>query len=233
MFLIGCMALASAGPLRDAGEVGEGPAALVVVTPGVHASAYDGWIEAIEDRGMDAWLFEMDPGLKAEAMPALLAQAAAHLTEQRGAVRVAAHGWGGVYALTAGVEAEHWALIGVPLAAQPVAGPLEGPRWPWPQTLVGELPHAAAPEGSLAIYRGWVAEFPSYPPPTSPTLLIASGMDVVAPPEVVRLPSQGWSQRTWERAGFLSLSGADPTHAELLQDAGVARRVAKFLEEGE
>jgi len=233
MLLITCMALANADALRDAGEVVDGPAALVIITPGIASDAYNGWVEAIESRGMDAWVFEADPASSSASIGAALASASAALAAERGAISVAAHGWGGVYALTAGIAPERLALVGVPLGAHAVAGPLDGERWPWETSLLGAMPPAKAPAGALDAYRDWVSDFPDYTAPTAPTLLIASNMDAVAPPEVVRLPSMGWPQRTWERAGFLSLSGADPSHGELLQDSAIARRVAEFLEEGE
>lgn len=229
MLLISCMALASAGPLRDVGAVVEAPAALIVVTPGVAARAYDGWVSAIEAQGMDAWVFEGDPGLDVGGLPELLATAVAWLIEERGSVRIAAHGYGGVFALMAGVEAERWALIGVPLGPHAVAGPLSGTRWPWDTSLVGVLPPAKAATGALDGYRTWVTEFPAYTAPTAPTLLVASNLDVVAPPEVVRIPSEGWPDRTWERTGLLSLERAELTHAELLKDPVLARRVAVFI----
>jgi len=233
MFALTCIALANAAALRDAGEVVDGSPVLVVVTPGIAASAYGRWIAAIESRGMDAWVFEADPASRSDEVAAALAGAARSLAADRGTVRVAAHGWGGVYALMAGVDAERLALVGVPLGPQAVAGPLSGQRWPWETGLIGVMPPAKAPSGTLDAYRAWVSEFPLYDPPSAPTLLVASNMDVVAPPEVVRLPSAGWPQRTWERTGFLSLDSVDLSHADLLSDPGLARRVAKFLEEGE
>lgn len=227
MFWIVLITAAGAG-LTDAGRPVAGPPVLIPVTPGVAPEGYGTWVQAIERRGLDAWLFEAEPDWGPDRVRLELA-AAAQTLEQRGPLRVAAHGWGGVFALSAGVEAERWALVGVPLAPQAAAGPLGGERWPWPDELLGGLPEAPVDDEVLSAYRRWVSAPPPLEVPEGPVLLLASNLDAVAPPEIVRLPSRGWPQRTWERSGRLALSGADPLHAELLSDARTARRVADFL----
>ena len=130
------LAGAGEGALVDAGQPVEGPVVLIPVSPGVAPSAADAWVAAIEDRGMDAWVFSVGADMGPDEVPGALAVAARTLAAQRGDLRIAAHGWGGVFALEAGLEAERWALVGVPLAAHPVRGPLAGERWPWPSDTV-------------------------------------------------------------------------------------------------
>ena len=80
-------------------------------------------------------------------------------------------------------------------------------------------------------YRSWTTAFPPYAAPSGHTLLIASGMDCIAPPETVRLPSQGWPDRTWERTGKLGLDLGELDHAGLLSDPHLSDRVARWLAE--
>ncbi|MEY3210303.1 MAG: hypothetical protein RIT28_784, partial [Pseudomonadota bacterium] len=56
--LFGAVAFAGPTPtLTDAGRARpDARPALVVVTPGVSPGAYDVWVDAIEDAGLDAWL---------------------------------------------------------------------------------------------------------------------------------------------------------------------------------
>ncbi len=232
-FLPVALAGAGEGSLVDAGAPVDGPAVLIPVSPGVDPSAADTWVAAIEARGMDAWVFSVGPELGPDEVSGALAAAAQTLVAERGGYRVAAHGWGGVFALAAGLEAERWALVGVPLGSQAVPGPLEGERWPWPSALLGALPEAPVSPSVLIAYRRWVSDLPKLPAPGAPALLVASNLDAVAPPEAVRLPSAGWPDRTWERTGYLGLESGDPLHGDLLSDKHLARRVARYLEEGE
>ena len=87
-------------------------------------------------------------------------------------------------------------------------------------------PYAA--ELSLA-YRAWTMDYPDYPVPRGETLVIASGLDCIAPPEAVRLPSQDWPHRTWERTGKLGLDLGELDHAGMLSDPQLADRMARYL----
>jgi hypothetical protein len=102
---------------------------------------------------------------------------------------------------------------------------------PWPESLVGELPSAYCSGALARSFVAWATDFPEYAVPTVPTLLLASDLDVVAPPETVRLPSADWPDRTWHRIGIQSLARTDPSHADLLLAERVAERVAEFLAE--
>ena len=221
--------------LIDIGASLTGTAALVVVTPGVQAEAYLGWTDALEEQGLDAWIVRFPaPTQTVEAVTSGVAQAYATLSADREVV-VAAHGYGGTFVLLSGIAPTRMALVGTPLG--PHAAPLAMGDPPkvvaegLPCPLVGDLPlEPYAAEIGLA-YRAWTAEYPAYSPPTAPTLLVSSGLDCVAPPETVRLPSQGWADRHWERAGLLGLDLDEPDHAALLRDEHLAHRVARFLAE--
>lgn len=221
--------------LVDIGASLTGTAALVVVTPGVQAEAYLAWTNALEDQGLDAWLVRFPaPDQTVDSVTNGLAQAYETLAAEREVV-VAAHGYGGAFVLLSGIQPERLALVGTPLG--PHAAPLTMPPAPHvvaeglPCTLVGSLPlEPYAAEVGLA-YRAWTTEFPSYTPPKAPTLLVASGLDCVAPPETVRLPSQDWPDRHWERTGKLGLDLGELDHAMLLSDERLAHRVARFLAE--
>jgi len=223
--------------LLDVGVAGDGPPVLVVVTPGIDSSAYQPWIAAIEGRGLDAWTAQAGPGVGPDEVVSGLRDAGRDLASRRGPLRVAAHGYGGVFALRARLGAERMALVATPLThhaaplAIPEAAGAGGEGLPWPTDWVGALPAAPRAASIDAAYRGWAVDLPAPPLPGCPALLVAANLDIVAPPEVVRLPSQSWPDRTWERAGLLSLELQDPLHADLLTDPGVARRVARYLAE--
>jgi len=46
---------------------------------------------------------------------------------------------------------------------------------------------------------------------------------------VVRPPSQGWPDRSWDRLGFLALE-PERLHMEVLAHEGLATTVARFLD---
>ena len=210
-------------------ERGKDPA-VVVVTPGVDPAAFDPWVAALHRRGLDVHLATLSPDTgPEEAIHGL------HLTleakaAELGPLRVAAHGYGGLLTVLSGFEADRLALVAAPLAAQRVpVGAVPGTEGlPWTTELVGEYPPARLHPDLSAAYAAWAAELPSYHVPTCPVFVTSGNLDVVAPPEVVRLPSEAWPERTWERLGFLALE-PDRPHMEVLQQDGVTARVARFL----
>ena len=226
-------------PLVDAGRPVEGaPVALIVTTPCVDSVAWLGWAETLEGHGFDAWWAVVPPGVGGvEEAVEVLAVAVAELVADRGPVVVAAHGYGGVLALLAELPASRWAFVGTPLgpqAAPTIARAEAGPvarGLPWSGDLVGDLPPALCSGALARAYVDWGVDFPTYVTPSEPVLLLASDLDVVAPPETVRPPSRDWPGRVWHRVGLQSLRLHDPSHAELLLDDHVAERVADFLSE--
>lgn len=225
--------------LQDAGRQRlDDPVVLVVTTPCVDPRAWLPWVEALEGRGLDAWTLELTPrGQDGPRAASEVHEAAEQLAAERGPLRVAAHGYGGVLVLLADLPVQRLALVGTPLGPQ--AAPVittapQGPvttGLPWAPGLVGDLPPAPCAGELARSYLAWATEFPEVSVPQAPTLLLASDLDVVAPPEIVRLPSMDWPDRSWHRVGLQSLSLHDPTHAELLLDPRVAARVADFLGE--
>jgi len=220
--------------LENPGRVDEtAPVALVVTTPGVAVSAYGRWVEALEGVGFDARTLVFRPGGLDDMLAGI--QEVTTGFEGRSYV-IAAHGYGGVLTLLSQVSPSRMALVAVPLGAQLTSvrwpEPVSASGLPWPETWVGSLPgDTLAPELAKA-YRNWAEDFPSYTAPSMPTWLAASGIDPIAPPEVVRLPSQAWPDRTWKRVGPLSLDFRELTHAEMLTESALAQKMASFLAEG-
>ncbi len=216
----------------------DAPVALLVATPCVNPVAWLDWAEAVESTGLDAWVLSLrSRGQDPQQAVLELAEGAGQLAEARGPLRIAAHGYGGVLVLMADLPAERMVLVGTPLAAQaaPVvtAAPL-GPvadGLPWPPALVGEVPSAVCSGALSRAYVSWGMEFPEVVVPDVPVLVMTSDLDVVAPPEIVRLPSRDWPQRSWHRVGLQSLSLEDPIHAELLHHPAVLRHMKEFLGE--
>lgn len=225
--------------LSDAGSsASKGTIALVVVTPGVKAEAYQGWVEALEDEGLDAWMLRFPAqGQDARVVRSAIEAAAQELTSGGRPLVVAAHGLGGVFVLQAEIQPQRMALVGTPLAAQAVpvrTQPLSAvvqEGLPFPPVLLGPLPQEPLSASLARDYLLWMKHGPELQAPRWPTLLVASGLDLVAPPEVVRLPSQEWSARSWSRSGPLGLEGRELRHGELLSDPSVAQQVAEFLAE--
>ncbi len=235
--------LARAGPsgwrlVQAGGDDPRAVQALVVVTPGAAEAPFLDWVRALEDEGLDAWLLEGLGGLP--SLAAAGRPVAAAVEELRrlgpGRVVVAAHGAGGLAVLLGRPRADRLALVATPLAAWP-----DPPRsvlevrpegWPFPQDWTG--PYAAAP-----LHPDLAAELARLPwrvPPVAipevPVLLVASGLDPVAPPEIVRLPSRAWPDRTFLRLGLLSFQADEPRHGELLESGHAIEAVAAFLAEG-
>lgn len=226
--------------LADAGQARvDRRVALVLVTPGVPVEAYGAWISALEGANLDAWTLSFAPGEQSvEAIQGAVAEAFSSINAERPGIVVLAHGYAGVFALTAGLTPERLVLVGTPLAAQrtPVrthpAEATTAEALPWDPALLGALP-AEPYSGALSrAYAAWADDFPAYTAPNCPTLLVASTLDPVAPPEIVRLPSQSWTSRSWLRPGPLHFDAHDPTTAELLSDPAIAKEIARFAAEG-
>lgn len=218
--------------LEDVGD-STGPTVLIVGTPGVAPLAYLDWIRAIEDQGGDAWLLQFPAREQSpEQIVDAVRVAAGHVPDLHG---VAAHGYAGVFTLLADLTVERLALVGVPLGPQatPVVleprGALVADGLPWSPDLLGPLPQVPLSGAVAAAYAAWTLAPPELPVPQGACLVLASDADVVAPPETVRRPSQGWPDRTFERVGFMSGDPADPTHGALLTHARAAQLVARFV----
>ena len=219
-----------AATLEDVGVSRPKNRTLIVVTPGVDPVAYAEWADVLERRGLDVWLLHFGP----DDLPGHAPHEVSAAAEALGPLRVAAHGYGGVLVLASGITPERLVLVGTPLAAHVVVPELPPAEVGigWPEAWTGPLPPAPVHPEMQAAYRSWLLTMPDFATPTCPTLLIGANLDVVAPPETMRLPSVDWPARTWERVGPLSMETRDPLHAELLSGASVARRVARFLAEG-
>lgn len=236
--LFGAVAFAAPTPtLTDAGQTRpDVRPALVVVTPGVSPAAYDVWVRAIEDAGLDAWLVVF-PGVTwtVDAAVSGLTDAFATVAKGREAPVVAAHGYAGVLVLLAPIQPAALALVGTPLGPQPVVVSTQPPAGdatlglPWAPELLGPLTMEPTSGALGRAYAAWAVSIPDYAPPRCRTLVVSSGIDPVAPPEVVRLPSQSWPDRRWARVGMLGLDPKELTHGELLSDADLAADVAAFL----
>lgn len=226
-------ALASSWALTDAGAQKPGVRAVIVCTPGVPGTAYLPWAHALEKAGLDAWMVELvTPDQSVD-------QAVDGLQAALGQVPdgwvLAAHGYGGVLALLAEPRASRMALVGTPLSAHVVPPMLRDPGaivsegMPFDPAWIGDLPSTPYSGQLGTAYAAWATDFPDYRAPAHPTLVVASNIDPVAPPEITRLPSQDWPARSWHRAGMLAVAEQDLTHAQLLTDARTARMVARFL----
>ena len=113
----------SAAPV-DVGRAGEGPAALIVVTPGMPVGAYGRLVRTLEQHGLDAWMLSFPPEAQdpTAMVDAEIPGALAAVRGARGGARKVAlvgHGLGGRLA-AASVASGHarpdaLALLGAPL----------------------------------------------------------------------------------------------------------------------
>lgn len=227
---------AMAWEVADAGQALPGSTrAVIVVTPGVQPQAVFPWVETFEQEGLDAWTATLSAhGQSLEEATTRLGEA---LSALEGDTVVAAHGYGGVLVLLSGAEPTRLALVGVPLTAQVTEtiarhpGEIVSEGMPFPSELVGPLPLEPYSGELGAAYHLWASAFPTYTPPTMPTLVVGSNADPIAPPEITRLPSQDWPARSWHRAGMLGVAEDDLSHAGLLSDGRIAGMVARYLSE--
>jgi hypothetical protein len=123
--------------LRDAGHDLDAPIALVVITPGLDPTAFLSMVQALEERGLDAWAVRVnlsaplppddaDLWIAASLLPAAVAELRA---QEPGAERLAlvGHGPGGTLALMA---AQHLAPTAVAVLGAPI-GPVNTEVLAW------------------------------------------------------------------------------------------------------
>ncbi len=225
------IALAAPWTMTDVDVEHGGDPVVLVVTPGVEPEAFTGWSLALRRRGLDVHLATLEPTTGPEEAIHELHAALDELEASLGPLKLAGHGYGGLLVLLSGYAPERLALIAVPLAAQPVAVLAKGGDHglPWPDELVGDYPAGPIHPDLSAAFAAWAAELPGYRVPDCPVLVASGNRDVVAPPEVVRPPSQGWPDRSWDRLGFLALE-PERLHMEVLAHEGLATTVARFLD---
>ena len=229
---------ASASPshaLQDVGQRLEGALRVVIVgSPGIDRRATLFWEQQLEQAGVDAWLLPVDPGADTESD---LVDRIRELDVLLGAGEygILAHGYAGRLVAEANPQARKMALVGAPLGPQLAPTIAQVPEdavvqdgLPWPEDLTGRLPSASF---SAEIARLYVelGDRTAVGDPGSEVFLVASGGDVVAPPECVRLPSVQWTDRQFWRADafrFHLLS-----HADLLSDEAVIQKIGRFFRE--
>jgi hypothetical protein len=227
---------ALAWDVTDAGEAVPGATkAVIVVTPGVSRQAVFTWVEIFEQEGLDAWTATLpSEGQSLDAAVEGLGEAFATLDED---VVIAAHGYAGVLVLLAGLEPKRLVLAGVPLSEQVTTtiavhpGEVVSEGLPFPEELTGHLPLEPYSGDLGGAYFRWASDFPEYAAPLTPTLVVGSNIDPIAPPETCRLPSRDWPDRAWHRAGKLGVAEEELEHSELLTHPRTARMVARFLDE--
>jgi hypothetical protein len=98
---------------------------------------------------------------------------------------------------------------------------------PWPAELLGPVGMQPYPASLARVYVE-LGEREAAADPDSPVFLLASGADVVAPPECVRLPSKEWTDRSFMRLDEFSFS--QNRHGDLLTDKTVMRKIRKILD---
>ena len=206
----------------------------VVISPGVRRDATLLWERSLEDAGFDAWRIDFHDTADS---PAQIHQALRQLDrEWEGrAYSLVAHGYAGRLVVDANPAARKLVLVGAPLGPQlvpTVAGfPADVPvlgGLPWPEGLLGDLPQRPLPAPIATAYLAYAQGVPASDPSAS-VLLMASGGDVVGPPECSRLPSIDWTDREFIRLDFFSHGTAN--HADLLKHRGAIRQMVRVLGE--
>ena len=199
----------------------------------MNISAYFPWADAIEYRGYNAILAKPAVTISTvdQAQAGLRDLVEDHSSDLGDFVAVS-HGYGGTLSLLAEIPATGIGLVGAPLGPHLVPTlPAPAPVFqglPFPIEQTGGLPTSPVTMNLSSELAGWAQQTPYIPDPIPPVVVIASDADVIAPPESVRLPTTGWSDRVWLREGFLS--NIRSSHADLLLDARSAVDVLKALE---
>ena len=206
---------------------------LVAVSPGVNSVATLRWEEALENGGFDAWRLEFGAGV--DTPEGLLhAISSVDQTWQNTEYSVVAHGYIGRFFVEVNPAAERMVLVGSPMGPQVtdtrMAMPLNAgvaiDGLPWPAELLGPLPQVELPRAIAERYL-YFSSSSVAPDPDAEVLLMSSGTDVVAPPECVRLPSVGWTDRVFFRVD--SGGARNSTHGDLLRNPVVERQMIRFL----
>lgn len=223
------------------------PAVLIVQTPGISAEGYLVWVHALESRGLDALVLPcaQETGAIQSALVALSGRPTALL----------GHSFGGTLAAMSvadGARPDALGLIGAPLrstpthldwwlADRPLPEDMLDPRsvatvdWngsPVLPLLIGQPLPPLEPVSSrwLTQLRDWAQGTLEVDLRQSlvPIMALASGMDNVAPPERVRpqLPANSFM-----RLGYLSFTGPDPEHADLLLEDEAIHQLTGWLRE--
>jgi hypothetical protein len=210
------------------------PRVVVVATPGVRRDATLIWERALEDAGFDAWRVDFQASAdRPEHILSALSSLDVLWSDQPYAI--VAHGYAGRLVVDADLGAEKMVLVGAPLGPQLVptlaAVPAHLPvldGLPWPEELLGALPQRPLSAALAEAFVNYGLGAPAADP-RAPLLLLASGADVVGPPECNRLPSRGWSDRRFVRLDVFSYGTTD--HAGLLSHPGAIRQMIRFLKE--
>jgi len=238
--LMGCLGFSGLAMAANSGlyltDVGSPsatkPRVVVVDTPGVAREAFLFWEQSLESAGFDVWRADFSWVVDTpEKVLAALQQLDVVWAEQP--YFVVAHGYGGRWAVEADLRAQKMVLVGVPLGPQltpTIASVSVHPvqeGLPWPPDLLGGLPQEPLALALAQAYVDWGRIAPTQDP-LAPVYLLASGRDVVGPPECNRLPSRAWTDRQFFRVD--SFSFGEPTHGELLWDKAVLRKMIRFLE---
>ncbi|MEC7239909.1 MAG: hypothetical protein VXW32_01605 [Myxococcota bacterium] len=221
--------------LEDVGWSFEGlPRVVIVSTPGVDRSATVYWEHQLEQSGFDVWLLSAPSEADSEQA---VRDSIEHIDEiwPPGSYDLLAHGYAGRLVVDANPKARKMVLVGAPLGPQmtptvskvPRSGPVvEG--LPWPTELLGSLPMEAV-SAELAHAYLEMAQREAARDPDAEVFLVASGGDVVAPVECVRLPSKTWSDRRFWRADAFTVHPLQ--HGDLLHNKAVFREIQRYLEQ--
>lgn len=212
------------------------PRVVVVDTPGVDRAAFLFWEQSLEAAGFDVWRVHFTHSVDTpDKILAALGQLDVLWADTP--YWVVAHGYGARFVAEADLKAKKWVLVGAPLgpqlaptvAAVSDAAVQEGLPWPADELggLLGDLPQAPLALPLAQAYVEW-GRSAAAPDPTAPVLILASGRDVVGPPECNRLPSLQWTDREFFRVD--SFSFGEATHGALLHHPQVMRRMIHFLQ---
>jgi len=256
MVLLSLTAIASPYELSDTGRTNRPgqPAALVVFTPGLTASAYEPLLDALESAGLDTWTLRFPPAAQdADRITGQWIPEAAVEAAGGRPIAVIGYGLGGTLAalsIDAGaLTPDALVLLGSPLRCEPLGlydwlaqqslpssdldliGAQEA-RWqemPVLELLIGTpLPQLEAlSPGWLATLQSWAGGALSVDLRDDSVAVWAgaSGLDNLAPPEWVRPAVPATS---FFRFGYLRFESEDPDHIGLLSNPRALRMLSRW-----
>lgn len=208
------------------------PKLVIVMTPGVDRSATLFWEQELEQSGVDVWLLPVRVEIESEEAYRDYIRRIDEVWPA-GSYDILTHGYAGRLVVDANPKARRMALVGAPLGPQftPTVSAIGSTGvvvdgLPWPSDLLGPLPMQAMSATLAQSYLEWEHR-ESARDPDAEVLLVASGADVVAPVECVRLPSRDWSDRHFWRADAFTVHPLK--HGDLLKNKAVLRELKRFL----
>lgn len=245
--------------VQDVGLIQDAPIALVVITPGVDLSSYQGLFYELESNNLDAWAVTLplneplpenaDQHIAEVLLPNVVTQL--RIKKQDKPIILVGHGFGGTLALMSApyTKPEYIATMGalleennyklfewfssleVPTIVDPNL-PLNWNNQEAVTLALGIKPNLERLSGIMVkTYQKWLKYGPSieWEKITMPTLLCVGALDRISPPESVHKNVKNFPKGEFVRFGLLRRDPSDPGHGEMLLEKRYQQHLARWI----